>query len=128
MLLGMVNKRTIHTIAWDDPRVAHLSERMSLYRDKLGNMSIEEQLRLFKGKVLAIDILTGSVIASVDANTKNVHALLKTAVENSYFPGSDWRLVDGPTGDEPMTIDELLQYNASEERSENIDTNLGNIS
>lgn len=97
----MADTDEIKAISEDDPRVASLRDHSGDCRNTLGQLSREERDR-YRGKVLAIHIETGKIIGSADTPEE-----LQKAVRKSEYRGQDWRLVDGPTGEEPMTVEEL---------------------
>ncbi len=51
---------------------------------------------------MAILIESGRIIGYADTPEE-----LQNKIRESKYHGENWRLVDGPTGDEPMTVDEL---------------------
>ena len=87
----------------DDPRAIEVINELSEFQDHIGQMSPEDRIR-YKDKVLAILCKTGEIIAAEDTIDE-----LRTAVSESIHSGMDWRLVDGPTGQEPMSVEELKQ-------------------
>ena len=85
----------------DDPRAIEVANELDEFQDHVGQMSSEDRIR-YKDKVLAILCRTGKIIAAEDTIDE-----LRTAVMESVHSDMDWRLVDGPTSKNPMTIDEL---------------------
>jgi len=72
------------------------------YRDSIREMTAEERNR-FRGKVLAILVETGKIIAAEETPEE-----LKKAVDCSQFRGRRWRLMDGPGDEPPLTVGEFL--------------------
>ena len=93
----------IKNMSPDDPRAIMVTDELSEFQDHVGQMSAADRI-LYKNKVLAVLCRTGEIIAAEDTIKE-----LVTAVRESVYSGQDWRLVDGPTGKGPMSIEELKQ-------------------
>jgi hypothetical protein len=84
-----------------DSRVISLVENNGRGCYSLGDLS-PDMLKEYQGKVLAILVETGQVIFHAKTAEQ-----LQEMVRGSKYNGQDWRLVDGPTGEKPMTVEEL---------------------
>tara|TARA_Y100000310_G_scaffold339442_2_gene432088 strand:- start:548 stop:847 length:300 start_codon:yes stop_codon:yes gene_type:complete len=97
----MNKRRKIEDLLPGDPRIPNGIEQFRQYRDHVGNLTPAER-KEYRGKVLAVLSETGEIIAAAS----DVESLRITVAESKYN-GCDWRLTDGPTGDDPISRSEL---------------------